>query len=39
MDDLNLNNILNREDESKNVKQLLSTFEANKHDPLVKKGI
>ena len=39
MDELNLNYILNREDESKNVKKLLTTFEANKHDPLVKKGI
>jgi len=39
MDELNLNNILNREEESKNVKKLLTTFEANKHDPLVKKGI
>jgi dephospho-CoA kinase len=39
MDELNLNNILNREEESKNVKHLLTTFEENKHDPLVKKGI
>ena len=39
MDELNLNYILNREDESKNVKKLLTTFEANKHDPLVKKGL
>jgi len=39
MDELNINNILNREAESNNVKHLLTTFEANKHDPLVKKGI
>jgi len=39
MDELNLNNILNRNEESNNIKKLLTTFEANKHDPLVKKGI
>ena len=39
MDELNINNILNRKEESRNIKQLLTTFEANKHDPLVKKGI
>jgi SpoVK/Ycf46/Vps4 family AAA+-type ATPase len=39
MDNLNFNNILNRENEYNQIKQLLTTFEANKNDPLVKKGI
>jgi hypothetical protein len=39
MDDLNLNQILNRETIAKNIKDILTNFEANKNDLLFKKGI
>jgi DNA polymerase III delta prime subunit len=39
MDDLNLNKILNRESIAKNIKDILTNFEANKKDLLLKKGI
>jgi DNA polymerase III delta prime subunit len=39
MENLNLNNLLNREMHVKQMKDILSHFELNKKDPLLKKGI
>jgi Cdc6-like AAA superfamily ATPase len=39
MEKLNINNLLDREDYVKKIKDILYTFEKNKNDPLVKKGI
>jgi hypothetical protein len=39
MENLNINQILNREDKANSIKEILNTFELNKHDLLVKKGI
>jgi len=39
MEKLNLNNILSREEQEKNIKQILSDFEINKNNMLFKKGI
>jgi len=39
MEKLNINNLLEREDYVKKIKDILYTFETNKNDPLVKKGI
>lgn len=39
MDQLNLNKILNREDQEKEIKNILKVFEANKNNLLFKKGI
>ena len=38
MDTLNINNLLNREEESLRIKNILKHFEENKHDLLTKKG-
>lgn len=39
MDQLNINQLLSREEEVENMKKLLIDFELNKHNPLTKKGI
>ena len=39
MEQLNLNEILNREDQEKEIKNILKDFEANKNNLLIKKGI
>jgi DNA polymerase III delta prime subunit len=39
MDELNLNKILNREEQEKEIKKILKDFECNKNDLLFKKGI
>jgi DNA polymerase III delta prime subunit len=39
MEKLNLNEILNREDQEKEIKNILKDFEANKNNLLIKKGI
>jgi SpoVK/Ycf46/Vps4 family AAA+-type ATPase len=39
MENLNLNNILNREDEANKMKEILKDFEQNKHNLTTKKGI
>jgi hypothetical protein len=39
MDELNLNKILNREEQEKEIKKILKDFESNKNDLLFKKGI
>ena len=39
METLNINNILNREKDAKNIKDILIHFEQNKHNPITKKGI
>jgi len=39
MDELNINKILHRDDDSNKIKEALRIFELNKHDFLVKKGI
>jgi DNA polymerase III delta prime subunit len=39
MEKLNINNLLDREHYVKKIKDILYTFETNKNDPLVKKGI
>ena len=39
MEELNINKILNREDKSLNIKDILSSFEQNKNNMLFKKGI
>jgi DNA polymerase III delta prime subunit len=39
MENININKILNREDKVHSIKDILTTFELNKHDLLVKKGI
>jgi len=39
MENLNLNDLLNREENVKKMKQILTHFELNKSDPLLKKGI
>jgi len=39
MENLNINQILNREDKANSIKDILNNFELNKHDLLVKKGI
>jgi hypothetical protein len=39
MEALNMNKILNRESDVLKIKEVLQNFEANKHNPLLKKGI
>ena len=39
MEELELNKILNREEKSENIKEILNNFELNKHNMLYKKGI
>ena len=39
MEDLNINKILNREDKSNFIKEVLTNFDKNKNDMLLKKGI
>jgi dephospho-CoA kinase len=39
MENININKILNREEKANSIKEILKTFELNKHDLLVKKGI
>jgi DNA polymerase III delta prime subunit len=39
MENININQILNREDKVNTIKEILNTFELNKYDLLVKKGI
>jgi hypothetical protein len=39
MEALNMNKILNRESDALKIKEVLQNFEANKHNPLLKKGI
>ena len=39
MENINMNNILNRENEYENIKQFLSNFEKNKQDLSFKRGI
>jgi SpoVK/Ycf46/Vps4 family AAA+-type ATPase len=39
MDTLNMNNLLNREEESNKIKEILKSFELNKHNLATKKGI
>ena len=39
MENININKILNREEKENSIKEILKTFELNKHDLLVKKGI
>ena len=39
MDGLNINNILNREDKSDNIKEILKAFDKNRDNLLFKKGI
>ena len=39
MDQLNINQILNREDSANKIKDILKNFEMNKQNLLVKKGI
>ena len=39
MEDLNINNFLNRNDKVKNIKEILYNFEVNKNNNLFKKGI
>ena len=38
MNNLNINNLLNREEEAQKIKSILQKFEENKHDLLTKKG-
>ena len=39
MDQLNMNNYLNREQDENNIKEILANFEINKHNFLTKKGL
>ena len=39
METLNINNLLNREEESNKIKEILKSFELNKHNLATKKGI
>ena len=39
MENIELNKLLNREEKADLIKDLLSTFESNKNDLLVKKGV
>jgi dephospho-CoA kinase len=39
MEDLNINNILNRDDKASAISDILKSFEQNKNNPLFKKGI
>ena len=39
MNELNINKILNREDKANSIKDILISFEKNKNNVLIKKGI